>query len=426
MFMNFIVFLNFNISCIKPNNNMATFRAIILRGKFDTKNDGKTNIKIRITHNRKTNYIPTKIFIFPHEMDRVTGQFSGPNKNSLTLSVNEWLNKCIKADMELGDRAQFLTVSQLKEFILKGNINTTALDFFVFTEELIAMTKKESTAKYYGFFAQSLKSFCGATLSFSDINLSFLRRYETYLINRGVKNGIINYMTTFRSIFNKARELKNDEDLNIIPIPQYPFKRYTMPKRVPHSKNHILTVEELRSLINYKPFNKGEELAKDMFLLMFYLIGIESIDLFHLKIQKGDRISYDRLKTGRLYSILIEPEAKAIIDKYPSKTHFINVSHKFQQSKNFLHFINNYLHGEHYHNITGITQRLGIKKQVTSKWAKHTWATIARNDCQINKDDVALCLGHEDSDNRVTDMYVKYDYRIIDESNRKVLDLIGN
>jgi len=82
------------------------------------------------------------------------------------------------------------------------------------------------------------------------------------------------------------------------------------------------------------------------------------------------------------------------------------------------------LHGENSHNIIGITQRIGLKKNITSKWAKHTWATFARNDCRINKDDVALCLGHEDQDNKVTDEYVKYDYTIIDDSNREVLDFI--
>lgn len=61
-------------------------------------------------------------------------------------------------------------------------------------------------------------------------------------------------------------------------------------------------------------------------------------------------------------------------------------------------------------------------QNISTNWARHTWATIARNDCRINKDDVALCLGHEDTDNKVTDIYIDYDYSIIDESNRKVLD----
>ena len=405
---------------------MASYRAVILRSKLDTRKDGKTNIKIRITHNRKTNYISTKYFIFPSEMDRVTGQFKGSNKNSITLNINEWLNKCLKADIELDDRAQFLSVSQIKEYILKGVINMKVLDFFEFTNELVAMTKKKSTSEQYGYFAISLKEFSGPILPFRDINLSFLKRFETYLYKKGLKNGVVNYMTTFRAIFNKARDLHNDEDLNIIPIPHYPFRRYIIPKRIHNSKNHVLTIEELKMFINYKPENEGEEFSKDMFLLMFYLIGIETVDLFHLKKQEGNRISYKRSKTGRDYSIKIEPEAKVIIDKYPSETHLINVSSRFRIVRNFTHYINNHLHGAKHNSCVGITKGLNLEKQITSKWAKHTWATIARNDCRINKNDVALCLGHSDTENRVTDMYVKYDYSIIDDSNRKVLDLIEN
>jgi hypothetical protein len=60
----------------------------------------------------------------------------------------------------------------------------------------------------------------------------------------------------------------------------------------------------------------------------------------------------------------------------------------------------------------------------TTNWARHTWATIARNDCRIPKDDVALCMGHEDQDNKVTDIYINYDYSIIDEANKRVLNLL--
>jgi len=68
--------------------------------------------------------------------------------------------------------------------------------------------------------------------------------------------------------------------------------------------------------------------------------------------------------------------------------------------------------------------RLDFPEKITSNWARHSWATIARNDCRVPKDDVALCLGHEDADNKVTDIYIRYDYSIIDEANRKILDLV--
>jgi integrase len=405
---------------------MATFKAVILKGKKDIKSDGTTNIKIRITHLRKINYIPTDLYINPLQMDNKTGHVKGKNQNFINLRINDWLQKCLKSDIELGERRNLMSIAEIKSHILNDNSSSKPLDFFVFAEQLINKTKKVGTAEQYGYFVKSLQKFVGQQLPFSEINLSFLQRYETFLYNGGVKNGVINYMITFRAIFNKARDFHNDEDINIIPIPHYPFRHYKIPKRKVKSKNHVLSIDEMHLFMNYKPSNPAEEFAKDLFLLMFYLIGIESIDLFNLKPAEKGRVFYDRYKTGRLYSIKLEPEAINIIKKYPSNTHLINVSDRFKLSKSFLHFINNYLHGENYHKIVGISQKTGINKPITSKWAKHTWATIARNECRINKDDVALCLGHEDADNQVTDMYVKYDYSIIDDSNRKVIDFVNS
>ena len=82
--------------------------------------------------------------------------------------------------------------------------------------------------------------------------------------------------------------------------------------------------------------------------------------------------------------------------------------------------------GEDSHNIKGIfPDKLNIKKAPTTKWSRHSWATIARNKCRVNKDDVALCLGHKDFDNTVTDIYIEDDYTIIDESNCMVISYIN-
>jgi integrase len=161
---------------------------------------------------------------------------------------------------------------------------------------------------------------------------------------------------------------------------------------------------------------------------MFYLIGINSKDLFYM--QKPDaqgRINYSRAKTGRKYSIKLEPEALKIISKYEGEKSLINISARYTKYEDWQKYMNVEL------KEIGKAIATELKKKdkkasypgnISTNWARHTWATIARNDCRIDKDDIALCLGHEDSDNRVTDMYINYDYTIIDESNRKVIDTV--
>ena len=58
---------------------------------------------------------------------------------------------------------------------------------------------------------------------------------------------------------------------------------------------------------------------------------------------------------------------------------------------------------------------------MTTYWARHSWATIARS-LRVSKDDIALALGH--GAKTVTDIYIDDDMTFIDEANRKVLDWV--
>ena len=406
---------------------MSSFKAIIFTGENQRKSDGTINIKIRLTHNRKADYIATDLFVLPDSFDSKSGVIkSGKNKDYINLRITDHIQKYQRKDIELGERRDFMTVKQIKACLLEDKKKSGALDFFEFAEEFLKSVDSTGTLRWHNTAIASLKLFVGVQLPFSEINLAFLQRYENYLKRKGVGNGINNYMRSFRALFNKARDMFNDEDAKIVRIPQYPFRNYTIPPGVTESKNHFLSIEELRELINYKCSNPGEEFAVDMFLLMIYLIGIEAKDLFYLgKPNKKGRVLYDRFKTGKEFSIKLEPEALAIIKKYPSKTNLINIQERYSDHLTFVSFVNNQLHGSKSRKVNGIFLKLEIEKNVTTKWARHTWATIARNDCRISKDDVALCLGHKDNDNKVTDMYIKYDYSIIDESNRKVIDYLN-
>jgi site-specific recombinase XerD len=405
---------------------MSTFKAVLLKGNIHLKDDGTSNIKIRITHNRKADYISTDLFIIPTEFDENVGVAKfGRNREYINYRITDKLKEYRQLDIQLGDRKESMTVKEIKGIMISGTTETKMIDFFEFAEEYLKDMSSVSHKRNMASFISILKTFSGEKLKFAEINVQFLLRFESYLRRKGVKNGINNYMRMFRALFNKARDSYNDENSGVIAIPHYPFKKYQIPKPKLKTREHCISVEELKMFINYKPENEGEKLAKDMFLLMIYLIGIETKDLFYLdKPNRKGRVYYDRFKTGKEYSIRIEREANEIIERYKGKKLLLDMSERFQLHESFIRTVNNYLHGEKHHNITGIFLKIGIRKKVTTKWARHTWATIARNDCRINKDDVALCLGHEDIDNKVTDMYVKYDYTIIDESNRKVIDMI--
>ena len=73
-------------------------------------------------------------------------------------------------------------------------------------------------------------------------------------------------------------------------------------------------------------------------------------------------------------------------------------------------------------NLKYIGDALGIEN-LTLYAARHSFATIARNDCGVSMDDVAMALNHK-SGHDVTDTYIKKDWKRIDDVNRKVIDYV--
>jgi hypothetical protein len=152
---------------------------------------------------------------------------------------------------------------------------------------------------------------------------------------------------------------------------------------------------------------------------MFYLIGINTVDLAGLKDIQSGRVQYHRAKTNRLYSIKVEPEAMNIIRKYQGKEHLIDV---FDGRNNYLSFgrlMNMALHdiGKEMDGKSKVKVFSGL----TTYWARHTWATIAA-ELDIPKETIAKALGH--GGREVTDVYIRFDDKKIDKANRQVIDYL--
>ncbi len=58
--------------------------------------------------------------------------------------------------------------------------------------------------------------------------------------------------------------------------------------------------------------------------------------------------------------------------------------------------------------------------------ARHSWATIARNDLEISKDIINDALNHIDKNMAITDVYIKKDFSAINKANKSVLDYVFN
>lgn len=87
----------------------------------------------------------------------------------------------------------------------------------------------------------------------------------------------------------------------------YPFRNYRIPSE--ETAMCVLPVEKMRQLVTLQLSAYDRE-YRNIFLLSFYLVGINMVDMAALtkySIVDG-RIEYRRAKTGKFYSIKIEPK----------------------------------------------------------------------------------------------------------------------
>lgn len=290
-------------------------------------------------------------------------------------------------------------------------------DFFFFYKKFISTKTNQSTKDIYNHTLNKLKQFDRqlSSRSFENVDYTYLTKFEDFLSRTVCKNARNIHLRNIRAVFNFA--IENEATT------EYPFRRFKI-KSVT-TRKRAMTIEELRDFFAC-PCEDFIKIHKDMFKLIFLCIGINVVDLYRLKhtdIVNG-YIEYKRAKTGRLYSIKLEPEIQTLLDKYRGRKNLLCLADRWQDYRNFRSQINKNI------KKVGRLERKGlggkkfyepINSDISTYWARHSWATVAAK-LDIPKDTIAAALGH--GQNTVTDIYIDYDQQKIDEANRKVIDYV--
>lgn len=278
--------------------------------------------------------------------------------------------------------------------------------------------KKPSTRLTYERTVKHIEAFIskGQTNVLDEVNKSWLTAFENYLAESNPSaNARALHFRNLRAIFNYAI----DEELTA----NYPFRRFKI--KTVKTEKRSLSVETLRKVLSY-PVEDWQEAYRDMFKLSFMLMGINFADMLNLApsdMHEG-RIVFNRHKTARLYSMKVEPEAKALIAKYAGKNYLLSIMDSRKDYLQYIRQTNNALRkiGDCERNgLGGKKTHHAICPELSTYWARHTWATIAAS-LDIPKETIAAALGH--GGNTVTDIYIDFDRRKVDEANRKVLDWV--
>lgn len=297
-----------------------------------------------------------------------------------------------------------LTDKQLLKALMGESDEDSPHYFYKVMQSYIAAKTNQRTKEIYQATTSKLRSYCDyESITFEDMNVSWLRAFDAWMaINGNSTNSRSIHLRNIRTIFNAAI----DDEL----ITCYPFRRYKIASQ--ETEKRSITVHDMRKLLTCK-LPSFQEKYRDCFFLIFYLVGINTIDLSRLTTIENGRVTYKRAKTGKLYSIKVEPEAMAIIKRYMGKQHLLVWFDKRKDYRTFAMHLDK--------NLQRIAQEHGLPS-LTSYVARHSWATFA-SELDIPRDVISHALGHHTN---VTDTYIRFNYEKIDRANRQVIDYLLN
>lgn len=383
------------------------------------RSDKTWSVHIRFTHNNKTRYIPTTMYIAKKD---ITASFKIKNANILDRCndiIKEYRIRLSELSLEFND----IDIDTIVSYIRQKKENN-GVSFTEFASKWI----EESTIKGIKNYKTALNALCSFVgrdnILCEEINVKTMKAFENALKDRPRAQSL--YPNCIKTIFNAAKEYYNDEDNDIIRI------KHSLDKYKPVEQNiaekRALDVETIRDIfvlpydnIRVKGKSSRHDLALDCFRLSFCLMGMNSADLYYADKLKDNTIIYDRMKTKDRrrdkaeIHVKITDYIKPLVEKYKGKERVFNFYERFTTMESFNRAINI--------GLKEVGKELGIDK-LQFYAARHSMATIAVNDVKISKYIVNDMLNHTDQSLKITELYIKKDFSHINEANVKLLDYV--
>ena len=377
-----------------------------------TDKHGTAPLLIAVNHASSSCYIPLQgVRLKPNQWDKqrkkVINHSQADTINSVAASTLGKANEAIMHIMAAGG-VRGKTTAQVRDMVAAHLYPSDDVDVSVsaILAQYISRCERPNTADKFKQTQTHLARWLGAKgfarLQFADITPDFLHDFDKYLsascpsiASRGI------HLRNVRTIFNFAINRQ-------LTTAVYPFRRYKI-KSAPATPTP-LALEQVRRLWSHQPQNDVQRYWLDLWRLIFCLIGINIADLSMLdKITQG-RINYTRKKTGRNYSVKVEPVAANIIKAHKGRERLLDILDRYKDVHIATTACNKHL--------KAIAEDLGLPP-ITTYTARYTWASIAMQlDTPIEV--ISQALGHTYGQ-AVTLGYIVPDRRKVDEANRKVL-----
>ena len=375
---------------------MATLRLTIIKNK--QLKDGNFKIKVSICHKGETCYINTRYSVssLTHFKDgQVIKEADASYVNSkLRALLDFYQNK-----LDSTHQQQLYTCKQLKDMLMQASDAEEKRTYSQEANEYIKQLEQEGRHSYALLIERSCRYFIEFTkldIRLEDMTPFIITNFKKYLISKKkISETTANMMLgQIKAVINRAIQYGK------VTYTLHPFVT-TKICRAP-IRDLAISRESLIKIRDYIPTSYRMSVVRDMFMLSFYLCGMNISDILSTKFTE-DSVSFKRNKVkGRTISdestvLHIPYEAKKIIRKYRGDNGYLNLQYNFSFA-NMCRYISTV--------TTKLAKELDIKEKLTFTSARKTFAQFA-HDLGVQDSIIDYCLGHSSHNRGVVAYYAK-------------------
>ena len=387
---------------------MTTLKLAVVPAKV-LKN-GKHKIRIAIGHKQETRYLVTR-FVIDSPSQFKDGQVVDiPSASHINMKLRNLLNVYQEALDKINTNSY--TCSQIAEYL--SNFKEGACSFSSVSNEYVSGMVKEgrtSTAQLYQRTINYFLDCIGHDIMLEGITPRIVKDFDLYLKGRDFSTATRGtHMAHLKAIINYAIKYRK------VSYESHPFEFYEKPES--SIRELDISVDEVKMIRDSDVSEKSLCIARDLFMLSYYLGGINLIDLMQINFKGKDTVEYIREKSkntkkgDKKVSFTIPKEAKPIIQKWMGKNGKLNFGYKLSYD-NFRKYVTK--------EIIRLTERIGIEKHVVYYSARKSFVQHGF-ELGIPLETLEYCIGQSMKANRPIFNYVKIMRKHADEAIRKILD----
>ena len=379
-------------------------------------------VYIRFTKKKQTSYIKTAWVVNEKGLSsnkEITDPYVIQQTSSLIETYCRQLN--------LVDSTNWST-SEVVRYLSEFNNDISFSDYARKHIDKLIGRGQERTSRNYKWAIQHMERFAETdNIMFSRLTSAFLNRWIESLAetNRCKEQ----YPVCMREVYKAALKEFNDEELGITKL-KNPWTNVKIPRSdIPEKR--AIPASKLRAFFNVVPdrsrfTNPLMEVGQDVALISFGMCGLNAVDIFNAKKDQylNGIFHYERQKTKKTRSDngyfvvrvpeFIKPTFEKYLSKDPKSPWLFNFHERLSTSDSFCANVNI--------GIKQIWEKVEEGYRASLYSFRHSWATIAQNECGATLNEVDFGLNH--SINKMAKVYVKVDFTPAWILNEKVIDFI--